>query len=111
MKESHNDARVIRKLSSSPYLLVVADSILKNLDRVALAELIAAYIYYSSKKGNAGDFLTYLISTRFREFVAIAAGATPALLAGILTDEDFRSVFISSLGSLVRRQTQTSNSK
>jgi hypothetical protein len=93
---------MIRKLSSSPNLLAVADSILENIDREALAELLASYLYLRSKgKANLGNLVRYAVSRRLRECAAIAAGATPAVLAGILTDKDFRSVILSSLGSWV----------
>jgi hypothetical protein len=91
---------MIRKLSSSPYLLAVADSILENLDRETLAEMLASYLYLRSKgKADIGNLVTYAVSRRFWESASIAASATPAVLAGVIADEDFRSVLLSSLGS------------
>ena len=96
---------MIRKLSSSPYLLVVADSILENIDREALAELLASYLYLRSKgRANLSNLVSYAVSTRFRECAAIAASATPAVLAGILADGDFRSMVLLSVGSWMRRR-------
>jgi len=95
---------MIRKLSNSPYLLVIVDSILQNVDREALAELPASYLYFRSKgRANLGNFVTYVVSRRFRECAAIAASATPAVLAGILVDEDFRSMILSNFSSSMRR--------
>lgn len=93
---------MIRKLSSSPYLLAVADSILKNIDREALSELLASYLYFRSKgRANLGNLLTYAVRRRFREWASVALSATPAVLAGIINDKDFRSVILSSLGSWI----------
>lgn len=93
---------MIRKLSTSPYLMSVADSILENVDREALAELLASYLYLRSKgKADLGNLVTYAVSRRFWEVAAVAASATPAVLAGIIADKDFRSVIISSLGSWI----------
>jgi hypothetical protein len=96
---------VIRKLSSSPYLLAVADSILENIDREALAELLASYLYLGSKgRANLTNLVAYAVSRRFQECAAVAARATPAVLAGILANGDFRSVVLSSVGSWIRRR-------
>ena len=93
---------MIRKLSSSPYLLAVADSILDNVDRETLAELLASYLYLRSKgRANLGNFMTYAVSRRFRECAAIVVSATPAVLAGIFADKEFRSVILSSMGSWI----------
>lgn len=82
--------------------MAVADSILKNVDRETLAELLASYLYLRSKgRANPRNLMTYVVSRRFREFAAIAASATPALFAGIFTDKDFRSVIFSSLGAWI----------
>jgi len=97
-----SDDRIIRKLSSSPYLLAVADSILENVDRDTLAELLASYLYLRSKgRANLNNLVTYAVSRRFRECAAVAVSATPAVLAGIFADKQFRSVILSSLGSWI----------
>jgi hypothetical protein len=62
LREVDPDARMIRKLSRSPYLLVVADSILANIDREALAELLASYLYFTSKgRADVSGFVTYAV--------------------------------------------------
>ncbi len=105
MKARDSDARIIRKLSTSPYLLVIADSILENVDPEVLAELLASYLYLKSKgRANLTNLLAYAVSRRFREYAAIAASATPAVLAGMLADQDFRSLVLSSVGSYFRRR-------
>ena len=84
---------------------MVADSILENIDREALAELLASYLYMRSKgRANLSNFVTHVVSRRFRECAAIAASATPAVIAGLLVDEDFRSVVLSSVGSMITRR-------
>jgi hypothetical protein len=100
-----SDDRTIRKLASSPYLLAVADSILENVDREALAEMLASYLYFASKgRAGFGTLVTYAVSRRFRESVSLAASVTPALLAGIISDKEFRSVVLSSVGSWVTKR-------
>jgi len=102
LKSRDSDSLTIRRLSSSPYLLAVADSVLENIDREALAELLASYLYLRSKgRANLGNLVTYAVSRRFRECAAVAVSATPAVLAGILTDGDFRSIILSSVGSWI----------
>jgi hypothetical protein len=84
-------------------MVAVADSILENLDRGWLAELIAYYLYLESKgEANFGRILGYAVSRRPKECAAIASSAAPALIAGILNDEYFRSAIISSLRSWIR---------
>jgi hypothetical protein len=102
LKSPDSDKRMIRKLSNSPYLLSVADSILKNIDRETLAELLASYLYLRSNgRANIGNLVAYAVSRRFWECASIAASATPAVLAGIISDKEFRSVVLTSLGSLM----------
>ena len=85
--------------------MAVVDSILENTDRETLAELLASYLYFRSKgKANFSNLLAYAVSRRFKECAAIAVSATPAVLAGMLVDEDFRSIILSSVGSLIRRR-------
>jgi len=98
----------IRRLSNSPYLLSVADSILENLDRETLAELLASYLLLRSKgKATTGNLVAYAVSRRFRKTVALAASATPILLAGILVDPELRSVLLASFSSWVRSTEQS----
>jgi len=102
LKSPDSDKRMIRKLSNSPYLLSVADSILRNVDRDMLAELLASYLYLRSNgRANVRNLVTYAVSRRFRECASIAASATPAVLAGIISDKEFRSVVLTSLESLM----------
>ena len=93
----------LHRLSSSPYVTAVAGSILDNLDRAWLAELIAYYVYVRPR-GDAGlgSMLSYAVSRRPRECIAIASSAAPALLAGIIADEDLRSAIFSSLRAWIR---------
>jgi hypothetical protein len=98
------DERAIRELSRSPYVKAIAGALLKNLDRDALAELLAAYIYMSSE-GDV-DFVAlmrYAVSSRPNVWVGVGAGAAPAVLMGILTDKAMRSAVLSSVASWLRR--------
>ena len=82
--------------------MAVADSILENVDRETLAELLASYLYLRSKgRANLSNLVTYAVSRRFWECAAVAVSATPAVLAGVFTDKEFRSAVLSSLGSWI----------
>lgn len=112
MKPNEPDDRGIRELSRSPHLLAVADSVLKNVDREALAELLAAYLYLSSKgEVELGDVLRYAASRRPLVWAAVGASAAPAILAGILTDKGFRSAVFSSVGSWIRGSAAKGNAE
>jgi len=105
LKGLDSDAVALDRLSNSPYLLGVADSILGNMDREALADLLASYLYLSSKgMANPRTLATYALSRRPSECVAIAAGVTPALLAGILVDSNLRSAILATLRRWIRGQ-------
>lgn len=82
--------------------MAVADSILEKTDRETLAELLASYLYLRSKgKANLSNLVTYAVSRRFKECAAIALSATPAVLAGIFADKEFRSVILTSIDSWI----------
>lgn len=104
MKPSLRDDQAIRELSRSPYLLAIADSLLKNLDREALAEVMAAYLSTSSGgKADLAGVMGYALSSRPRVWAAVGAGVAPAVLMGVLRDKGMRSVVFSSVASWIRR--------
>jgi hypothetical protein len=103
LKAVDAEEQVVRRLSASPYLLAVADSILRNVDRATLAEFLASYLYLSSKgRANADNLMDYAVSKKLRKLMAVAASATPALLMGMVADQDFRSVVFSSISAWIR---------
>jgi hypothetical protein len=90
---------MIRKLSSSPYLLVVAGSISRT-STARLAELLASHLYMRSNgNANLGTLVRYAVFEEVSECAAAATSATPAVFAGIIADKDIRLVVFSSLGS------------
>lgn len=103
MKAPDADEPAVLKLSNSPYLAAVVDSILENLDRKTLTDLLAYYLYENSKgRANLGDLATYAVSKGLWKWMDMAASATPAVLAGMLADAEFRSVVISSVKLWIR---------
>jgi len=103
LKGLDSEAIALDMLSNSPYLLDAASSILGSMDREALADLLASYLYLSSKgKANPRTIVTYALLRRPSECMAIAAGATPALLTGILVDSNLRSAILASLRRWIR---------
>lgn len=90
-------------MSRSPYLLAVADSILDNLDRESVAELLASFLYVRAKGTvDPGELIKNVVSRRLWRFVWIAVSAAPAVLAGLLSDPEFRSLVFALAGSMIR---------
>lgn len=103
MKAPDPEELAIRRLSNSPYLAAVVDSVLENLDRKTLTELVAFYLYKSSKgDANLGDLATHAASKGLWKWLGIATRASPAFIAGVLSDGDFRSVVLSFLRRWIR---------
>jgi len=99
----------IRRLSSSPYVISAADWILKNLDDRTIAEVLAAYLYFHSKReGRDNEFVTYVLSAELPKVATLAAGVSTSLIAGALREDDLRRVLASSLRSIVRRAIDSS---
>jgi len=104
-KELDSGAIDLSRLSNSPYLLDIADSVLRNLDRKALADLLASYLYLSSKgTANPRTLATYALLRRPSGYIAMAARAAPAFLAGVLVDSDLRSAILAMLRRWIRGQ-------
>ena len=103
MKASDSDELALRRLSSSPYLAALADSVLESLDRETLTELLAYFLYQRSRgRGSLGDLAAHAISKRPLKWLGVATSATPTLLAGLLADGEFRSAVLSSVKHWIR---------
>lgn len=92
MKLDNSDVREIRKLSSSPSFLRLADSILEGMDRETLAELLAGYAYFRSAKRSNLDLALYFATRRFGKTLTMGIDVVAALVPGLLFDKKFRSV-------------------
>jgi hypothetical protein len=55
LESADDEELAVRRLSNSPYLSAIVDSILEDLDRQTLTELLAYYLYRSSN--SRVDFL------------------------------------------------------
>jgi hypothetical protein len=97
------DEKEIDTLSSSPYLLKLADSILVNLDRKTFAELLASYLYFKSKNRSDSEFARFMMAEKFPQMFSIFMRAIlPVVLPGIISDKGFRDVVANiALRSLV----------
>jgi hypothetical protein len=103
LKAPDPEELAVRRLSNSPYLAAVADSVLENLDRETLTELLAYYLYQRSKgRGDLRDLAAHAVSKRPWKWLDIATNATAALIAGMLSDGEFRSVVLSSVKLWIR---------
>lgn len=86
-------------------MLAIADSLLKNLDREALSEVMAAYLCTTTSGGraNLADIMGYALLSRPRTWAAVGAGVAPAVLTGVLRDKGLRSAVLLSAASWLRR--------
>jgi hypothetical protein len=82
----------IRKLSTSPSFLKLSDSILKNLDRDTLSELLAGYLYFKSNGRSNSDFAFFIATHKFSKVATITMSVLAVILPGLILDKAFRSV-------------------
>ena len=101
---NNSDSQEIRRLSSSPSFLGLADSILASFDRDTLAEFLAGYLYFKSKGRTNTDFAFFVMTKKFGKGVRIAMHITAALVPGLLFDKAFRSVILSAAMKSVREK-------
>lgn len=76
--------------------LKIADSIHESIDRETLAEFIASYLYYKSKRRTNAGFANFMMTKRFTKVVAIALSVLPAVLPRLFADREFRSLIVSA---------------
>jgi hypothetical protein len=81
-------------LSSSPYYLKLADSILAKLDRKTLADFIASYVYFKSNGKTDSEFGKFLMTEKLPEVLPVALAGAPVIIAAILSDKQFRLLVI-----------------
>lgn len=104
MKLSSSDSEAIQKLSSSPSFLKLADSILKNLDRDTLAELLAGYLYFKSNGRSNIDFAFFVATKKFSKVATITMNVLAVLLPGLLLDKEFRSAIFGAVTKSFAKQ-------
>ena len=92
MKLSSSDSEEIRKLSTSPSFLKLSDSILQNLDRDTLSELLAGYFYFKSNGRSNSDFAFFMATHKFSKVATITLSVLAVMLPGLILDKAFRSV-------------------
>jgi hypothetical protein len=99
LRLSSSDIEEIKKLSSSPSFLKLADSILASLDRDTLAEVLAGYTYFRSEKRSNLDFALYMVTRRFGKVVTVTINVIAAVIPGLLFDKEFRSVIFAAIST------------
>jgi hypothetical protein len=96
--------REIKRLSSSPSFLRLADSILASMDRDTLAEALAGYAYFRSEERSNLDFALYFATRRFGKTLTIGINLIAALIPGLLFDKEFRSVIFAAASKSFRNK-------
>jgi len=94
MKLENKELREMERLSTSPYFLKLADSILQNLDRNFLAELIAEYFFLKSKGATNTDFILYIGTTKAPKLARLSLGMGSTVIQGLLFDKEFRNLLL-----------------
>jgi hypothetical protein len=93
----------IEKLSSSPHVLKLADSLLANLDRKTVALLISSFLYFKAKNRPDSSFTHFVMSERFPEMFWLFMRILPAVAPAVISDKEFRSALVDiALNSLTR---------
>ena len=110
MKLDNSDVREIRRLSSSPSFLRLAESILANMDRDTLAELLAGYAYFRSEKRSNLDLALYFATRRFGKTLTMGINIIAALVPGLLFDKKFRSVIFGAASKSFRSKSDSKKS-
>jgi hypothetical protein len=88
-------------LSSSPYYLRMADSILARLDREILADLIVSYVYFKSKGKTNSEFAKFIMTDKLPQILPIVLAGAPVILSAIFSDKAFRALVLDiALGRL-----------
>jgi hypothetical protein len=99
MKPTGSDLARMKGLSDSRYFLMLADLILKEVDREVLANLISDYFYLRSRgMSNAEYTLFEATGTRIMK---ISIGAFFVFIQGLIFDKQFRSVTIGAMARTV----------
>jgi hypothetical protein len=97
MKPTDADLARMKGLSDSRYFLMLADLILKEVNREVLAGLISDYFYLRSMGMSNTDYVLFA-ATRTR-IMKISIGAFFVFVQGLIFDREFRSV---TIGTVVR---------
>jgi hypothetical protein len=110
LKLSSSDSREIRRLSSSPSFLRLADSILASMDRETLAELLAGYTYFKSEGRSSSDMALYFATRRFGKTLTMGINITAALVPGLFFDKEFRSLILGAASKSFGRKNDSRKS-
>jgi hypothetical protein len=101
---SRRDLEEIHRLSVSPSLLRLADSLVLNVDRDTLAEFLAAYLYFNAKGRSNGDLAFFIATKKFSKAAIITMNVAAAIVPGLIFDGSFRSLMLDAWMNLVRRK-------
>lgn len=94
MKLKLTELETARRLSTSPSFLRLADSLLTNLDRATLSEILAGYLFLKARGGSDKDFALYLVTTEPGKMIRISMRILSTVIQDFLLDGEFRSLVI-----------------
>ncbi len=99
-KHDQEDLVEIERIASSAAMLRLTDSIL-NLDRDDVSRIITAYIHFKSRGRPNRDFLSFVATMQLKSSINISLNILPSLIAGFLSDRDFRELAFTTLESTI----------
>lgn len=98
--EAHDSAE-IERISSSPAMLRLTDSFL-SLEREDASRVFTAFLYFKSARRSNRDFLQFLVTRQFSSSINIGFDILPALLSGLISDREFRTLILAMLKSIIQ---------
>jgi hypothetical protein len=89
--ETHSVLEKDRVVAPSPAFMKLADSILSDLDRSTVRELLANYLYFRSRERSDAAYARFLLANNFDLILKIFVNSLPALLSACFSDRQLRA--------------------
>jgi hypothetical protein len=90
LKVTDAEITQINRLSRSNWVIGIADSVLRSLDRETLAKMIGGYLYFKSNGRSEKDFIGYMTKKELWATAAIGLNVMSAVIPALLFDKEFR---------------------
>jgi hypothetical protein len=92
MKVTEDEIAQIKRLSRSNWVIGIADSVLKSLDRQTVSKMMSGYLYFKSNGRPDKDFVGYVTKKELWSTVAIGLNVMSAVIPAMLFDKEFRTL-------------------